>query len=82
MKQTDRTHSTESCCRIHIGALIARELNKQNRTAAWLAQEICCDRTNIYKILKKSSIDTKLLCRIAVALNYNFFADLQAGCGF
>lgn len=72
----------DGCCRLHIGSMIAEELRRQNRPAAWLAQAICCDRTNIYKILRKASIDTDLLCRICVALNYDFFAEFQAVCGF
>lgn len=52
---------TEGCgIQIHIGSLIGNELRRQRRPAAWLAQEICCDRTNVYKILRKSSIDTEL----------------------
>ncbi|MBD5225033.1 MAG: XRE family transcriptional regulator [Bacteroidales bacterium] len=65
-----------------MGSLIGSELRRQRRPAAWLAQEICCDRTNVYKILRKGSIDTELLCRISVALEHDFFAELQAACGF
>ena len=57
---------TEDCgIKVHIGSLIGDELRRQRRPAAWLAQEICCDRTNVYKILRKGSIDTELLCRIS-----------------
>ena len=45
---------TEDCgIKVHIGSLIGDELRRQRRPAAWLAQEICCDRTNVYKILRK-----------------------------
>ena len=74
---------TEDCgIKVHIGSLISNELRRQRRPAAWLAQEICCDRTNVYKILRKGSIDTELLCRISVALGHDFFAELQQACGF
>jgi len=74
---------TEECgIKVHIGSLIGSELKRQRRPAAWLAQEICCDRTNVYKILRKGSIDTELLCRISVALDHDFFAELQIACGF
>lgn len=74
---------TEECgVKLHIGSLISSELRRQRRPAAWLAQEICCDRTNVYKILRKRSIDTELLCRISVALGHDFFADFQNACGF
>lgn len=75
--------TTEECgVKVHIGSLIGNELRRQRRPAAWLAQEICCDRTNVYKILRKGSIDTELLCRISIALNHDFFADFQSACGF
>lgn len=58
---------------IHIGHLIEEELLRQERSAAWLAKKLYCDRTNIYKIFKRESIDTDLLLRISKALHYNFF---------
>ncbi len=74
---------TEECgIKVHIGSLIGDELRRQRRPAAWLAQEIKCDRTNVYKILRKGSIDTELLCRISVALDHDFFVALQHFCGF
>ena len=41
--------------------------------ASWLAAQICCTRTNVYKIYDKESIDTALLMRISKALKYDFF---------
>ena len=61
---------------IHIGDRIKQRLKQINRTPSWLAQEICCDRTNVYKIFMRSSIDTALLMKISRALNYNFFKEL------
>ena len=60
----------------HIGQLIKAELERQERTPAWLARKINCDRTNIHKIFHRESIDTSLLERISRALGHNFFADL------
>ena len=60
---------------IHIGSLIEQELRRQERSAIWLAGELHCDRTNVYKIFKKKSIDTKLLENISVILRHNFFLD-------
>lgn len=61
-----------------IGKLISDELIRQERTPAWLASKLGCDRTNAYKILKRSSIDTALLARISMALKHDFFLDLYA----
>ena len=58
---------------IHIGYLIEKELRRQERTVTWFANKLYCDRTNVYKIFKKQSIDTDLLIRICGILNYNFF---------
>lgn len=58
---------------IHIGHLIKEELLRQERSAGWLAGKLYCDRTNIYKIFKRESIDTDLLLRISKILNHNFF---------
>ena len=60
----------------HIGQLIRDELKQQGRTVTWLAKAINCDRTNIYNIFERESIDTNLLARISKALNRNFFETL------
>lgn len=62
---------------LHIGKAVLRTLKEQNRTAAWLANEICVTRTHIYKIFEKENIDVALLLRISKALNHDFFADLS-----
>ena len=62
---------------IHIGQLIKTELEQQERTPTWLAKKINCDRTNIYRIFERESIDTALLSRISTALNRNFFEELS-----
>ena len=61
---------------MHIGQLIAQEMHRQERSPSWLARHICCDRTNVYKIFQRESIDTSLLMRISKALNRNFFEEL------
>ena len=58
---------------IHIGQLIEAELHRQERSVTWFANKLYCDRTNVYKIFRKQSIDTELLLRISHILNYNFF---------
>ena len=62
---------------IHLGQLIKTELERQERTPTWLAKKINCDRTNIYRIFERKSIDTDLLSRISTALNHNFFEELS-----
>lgn len=60
---------------IHIGSLIEQELRRQDRSVTWLAGGLHCDRTNVYKVFKKKSIDTQLLENISVILRHNFFLD-------
>ena len=58
---------------IHIGKIIEEEFYRQGRSVSWLAEKLCCDRTNVYKIFKRESIDTALLIRISLVLDHNFF---------
>lgn len=59
--------------RLHIGSLIKAELERQERTVSWFARKLCCDRSNIYKLFKRSTVDTELLLRVSKILDYNFF---------
>lgn len=58
---------------LHIGKLIQEELHRQERTVSWFARKLFCDRTNVYDIFQRRSIDTELLLRISMILNYDFF---------
>lgn len=58
---------------LHIGSLIKEELMRQERTISWLARKLYCDRSNVYHIFKRESIDTELLLRICLILGRNFF---------
>ena len=70
---------------VHIGQLIKAELERQERSVAWFAKKLYCERTNVYSIFKRESIDTDLLFRISVVLHRNFFtyyADELKKCDF
>lgn len=58
---------------IHIGNLIKEELLQQERTISWFARKLYCDRSNVYDIFRRESIDTELLLRISLILERNFF---------
>lgn len=58
---------------VNIGEIIRHELQSRKLTASWLAAHLCCTRTNIYKIFKRSSIDTELLLRISNAIGSDLF---------
>ena len=59
---------------VNIGLEIKRELKRQERTVSWFARKLCCERTNVYSISKRKSIDTDMLTRISRILQRNFFA--------
>jgi hypothetical protein len=62
---------------VHIGSLIEQELRRQERSVSWFTRKLYCDRTNVYKIFKKQSIDTQLLEQISIILQHNFFEDFR-----
>ena len=57
--------------------LIKEELEKQERSITWFARKLSCDRSNIYRLFQKESIDTNLLVRISILLGKDFFSDLS-----
>lgn len=57
-----------------IGQLIKSELLKQERSVAWFSRKIHLDRSNVYRLFQKNSIDTDLLRRISQVLGRDFFA--------
>ncbi len=59
---------------IHIGKEIKDELRRQGRGVTWFAQQLHCDRTNVYNIFKREGIDTRQLQCISEILRRNFFA--------
>ena len=59
---------------IHIGQLIEKEVRQQGRSIPWIAEQLNCERTNVYSIFHRESIDTALLLQISVILQHNFFS--------
>lgn len=60
-----------------IGNLIKEELKRQERSISWFARKLACDRSNIYRLFQRESLDTALLKRISIILNHDFFLDLS-----
>ncbi len=60
-----------------VGKHIEEVLRKQGKSATWLATQIPCERTNVYNIFKRKSLDVRLLMRISEVLNYDFFQELS-----
>lgn len=60
-----------------IGQLIKEELERQERPVSWFARKLYIDRSSVYRLFQKNSIDTALLKRISIILNKDFFAILS-----
>ena len=63
---------------IHIGELIRKKLEKEEREVTWFARKLHFHPTYIYGIFKKQHVDTWLLLKISIVLNYNFFIHYYA----
>jgi hypothetical protein len=61
---------------MHIGKHIHLVLKKRERTVTWFAGKLNMVRANVYDIFSRRTIDTELLQRISIILDYNFFKDL------
>ena len=66
----------------HIGNMIRAQLKEQGRSMTWFADAIHADRSNVYKMLKRETIDLVLLMKISELLNYDFLHDCSAALTF
>ena len=60
---------------VHIGQMIQEELIQQGRTVNWLAKGVYCEKSNVYKMFKRKSIDMAQLMKVSEVLNHNFLKD-------
>ncbi len=65
---------------MHIGNKIQEVLRRhpKEHTVTWFARQLNCHRVNAYDIFNRRTIDTELLWRISVILDYDFFHDISA----
>ncbi|OUN72113.1 helix-turn-helix domain-containing protein [Barnesiella sp. An55] len=56
-----------------IGQLIKAKLKERGMSVAHLARLLSCERSNLYRVFEKESIDTRLLLQISRALEFDFF---------
>lgn len=59
-----------------IGQLIKERVTAQNWNITDFAKQIGVERSNVYNIFQRDSIDTLLLKKIGQVLKYDFFQDL------
>ena len=63
---------------IHIGSLIKEKMEERGLSVSDFAHALHYERTNIYKIFKRSSIDVDLLLRISEVLAYDFLREVYS----
>ena len=60
---------------VHVGKMIKEELDRQGRTVVWFARQIYCEKSNVYKMFRRKSIDLDQLMVISSVLDHNFLKD-------
>ena len=58
---------------LDVGELIKQKLKEQDRSIAWLAKKIPCDRANLHKMLQQHFIHSYIVYRTSQILKYDFF---------
>ena len=59
---------------IHIAHKIQEVFEATEHSISWFAKKLNFDRSNIYSIFNRKSIDTDLLFEISEILHYDFFS--------
>ena len=57
---------------IHIGSIIEQKVKEKGIKISVFAEAIHCNRTNVYSIFRRKSIDTEQLFLISKVLNVDF----------
>ncbi|MBQ8959341.1 MAG: helix-turn-helix transcriptional regulator [Bacteroidales bacterium] len=60
---------------VHIGHLIKSVFDESGMTVSELARKLHCERTNVYTISRRRTVDVELLAMLSEILNYNFLDD-------
>jgi hypothetical protein len=61
-----------------MGNRIRVVLDEKGHSARWLAEQIPCERTNVYNIFGRTDINVRLLGRISQVLEHDFFKEISA----
>ena len=62
---------------MNIGRRIYEVMCERGYTAAWLAQRVPCERSNIYNVFRRKSVSIDLLFVFSTLLQHDFFAELS-----
>jgi len=62
---------------LHIGQLIKVVFDESGMTISEFARQIHLERSTVYNIFERQSIDALLLARISLVLKHNFLSDIE-----
>ncbi len=60
---------------IHIGQLVKSVFDSSHLSVSELARQLHCDRSNVYSIFQRRSVDVELLAKLSKILDYNFIEE-------
>ena len=63
--------------KLHIGHMVKSVFDESGLSVAEFARRIHCERTNVYKIFNRQSIDVEMLVAISESLQHNFLEDVM-----
>ena len=63
---------------MHIGKRIQEVMKEKHCSAIQMAAALGCDRSNVYNLFSRASVDTALLAKVGHVLRHNFFRELAA----
>ena len=62
---------------LHIGQLIKAVFDESGMTVSEFARQIHLERSTVYSIFERQSIDAIQLARISLVLKHNFLSDVE-----
>lgn len=62
---------------IHIGHMIKSVFDESGMTVSELARQIHLERTTVYSIFERPTVDAIQLAKISIALKHNFLFDIE-----
>ena len=63
--------------KLHIGQMIKAVFDESGMSISEFARQIHLERTTVYSIFERPSIDSELLARISLVLNHNFLSEIE-----
>ena len=76
MRNKKEEEKNPRCLFVHVGEMVAEVMYQKHISKYDFADRIGTDPSNVYRILKKDSLEINQLYRYSKELNHNFFKDL------